>query len=295
MATYADWAASRQSTPATQGSSTPVKLVIDSQGNVLQDVSATSMPTDFESSMMMMEETPMSIDDQLEVVQGIRTRQRSNDGRNDYEQHRQHYHPATLNDEQRLWSSKPLPPSTILLVIGRGHPMHAYQYIYPPLLNLRCPQCANIDTNWLLSHLRLFVQIEQLVARNENTFSPVLFILRKSTKVRLCDFAFVVEGACTDCYFYLPILPLYTASIVLKELDGLKHFDSPPPMNTPIASRHTPTIAHLSRTASTFILDKLTHRPDLFRGQKADEGGIQGAIQALKVDEFLIPSPVCLY
>lgn len=67
---------------------------------------------------------------------------------------------------------------------------------------------------------------------------------------------------------------------MLKELDGLKHSDSPDPS---AASRHTPTIGRLSRIASTFILDKLTHRPDLFRGQKADEGSIQSAVYAVKV------------
>lgn len=82
-----------------------------------------------------------------------------------------------------------------------------------------------------------------------------------------------------------PSFPEYiqTASVVLKELDGLKNADSRPAMNGGQASRYTPTIANLSRTASNFILEKLTHRPDLFRGQKADEGSIQGAVEALKV------------
>lgn len=179
MATYAGWAASRQSAPSGThgGSSMPVKLIIDSQGNVLQDVSTTSMPTDFESSMM--EETPMSVDDQLDVVQGIRARQRSNDS--DEYQQRQPYHTATLNDEQRLWSAKALPSSTILLVIGEVvralDTMHVS--IDTPIADPLYPRRANTDTNWLLSHLRLFVHIEQLVARNESNFAPVVFIIRK--------------------------------------------------------------------------------------------------------------------
>lgn len=74
-----------------------------------------------------------------------------------------------------------------------------------------------------------------------------------------------------------------SAAIVLKELDGLKHSDSQTATSPSAASTHMPSIARLARSASTFILDKLTHRPDLFRGQKADEGSIQGAVQALKV------------
>jgi hypothetical protein len=82
-----------------------------------------------------------------------------------------------------------------------------------------------------------------------------------------------------------------TASIVLKELDGLKNEDTRPSMNGAQSSRHTPTIANLSRTASNFILDKLTHRPDVFRGQKADEGSIQGAVEALRVSQTARISP----
>lgn len=70
---------------------------------------------------------------------------------------------------------------------------------------------------------------------------------------------------------------------MLKELDGLKNSEMQAATDPSAASRHTPSIAHLARTASTFVLDKLTHRPDLFRGQKTDEGSIQGAVQALKV------------
>lgn len=129
MTTYADWAASRHATSTgaqpNNNSSAPVKLVIDAHGNVLQDASSTSMPTDFESSMM--EETAMSVDDQQEVVQGIRRRTRSNDG-NQYDQQGQHHHAATLNEEQRFWSSKVLPPSTILLVIGEVVSARTFQH-----------------------------------------------------------------------------------------------------------------------------------------------------------------------
>lgn len=67
---------------------------------------------------------------------------------------------------------------------------------------------------------------------------------------------------------------------MLKELDGLKHARSSSITDTTAGSRHTPTMAQLSRTASTFVLDKLTHRPDLFRGQRPEEGGVQSVVPA---------------
>lgn len=36
------------------------------------------------------------------------------------------------------------------------------------------------DTNWLLSHLKLFAQIEQLVTWHDSAYAPVVFILRES-------------------------------------------------------------------------------------------------------------------
>lgn len=117
MATYADWAASRQASPARQGTSAPVKLVIDGQGNVLHDGHAASLPWPAaQSGGSMIEETSMTVDDEQEVVQNIRARQRSNDSGEYPVQYS--YQPATVNEEQRAWSSRSIPPNTILLVIG---------------------------------------------------------------------------------------------------------------------------------------------------------------------------------
>lgn len=128
MATYADWAASRQSAPGGQSSSAPVKLVIDGQGNVLHDAqsAAMSVSAGLQSHGSMIEETPMSVDDQQEVVQSIRARQRSNDS-GDY-LIRQTYHPTTINDEQRAWSSRSIPSTTILLVIGKYRCLQSMAY-----------------------------------------------------------------------------------------------------------------------------------------------------------------------
>lgn len=125
------------------------------------------------------------------------------------------------------------------------------------------------DTNWLLSHLKLFAQLERLIPHNDISFAPVLFILRGSGR----DVSVWLQSL-------IPAVPS-PASLVLSELNGLKNADAP--QHDGLYSRHTPTVGSLARNASNFILDKLTHRPDLFRGQKAGEAGIQGAVQALKV------------
>lgn len=123
MATYADWAASRQSsaagystaTSASNGSA-PVKLIIDAHGNVVQDLSSSSSSQVLEASMM--EEAIMSVDDQQEIVHNIRQRQRDSDGSMTHDG-AAHYIPATISEEQRMWSIMAIPSSTILLVIGR--------------------------------------------------------------------------------------------------------------------------------------------------------------------------------
>lgn len=172
MATYADWAASRQSTPV-QSSNGPVKLVIDSQGNVVQDMSSNSASTGFDSGMM--EETHMSVDDPQEVVQKIRARTRS-DGSNGVQPHSLPAYPATLNEQQKAWSAKDLPASAILLVIGTLFDC-TYLGVWSNLKLINALH-GDTDTNWLLSHLKLFVQIEQLIPRNDSSFAPVVFIVR---------------------------------------------------------------------------------------------------------------------
>lgn len=78
-----------------------------------------------------------------------------------------------------------IPSNTIVLVIGGQSisPVHfqtsngtdtAFGTLTAPA-NARLSQ----DTNWLLSHLPLFEQIEQLVPGGSEAPSPVLFILRK--------------------------------------------------------------------------------------------------------------------
>lgn len=145
MATYADWSASRQD-PASNVSqqyhqdgsngSGPVKLLIDGQGNLLHSSTSSSAsgrpgyagefthqqaPDLAMDRMAAMEDSQhnsmMSIDDQQEIVQNIRSSHRSGAGQ--HHQHQSHGNAyASTNDEQRAWTSRQLPPTTILLVIG---------------------------------------------------------------------------------------------------------------------------------------------------------------------------------
>lgn len=133
MATYADWAASRQSTTTGNGTSStsqasgPVKILIDGQGNLVQDVSGTPSS----SAGIMQEEADMSLDDQQEIVHNIRQQHRDSGGSSAHNGNGHHY-AATQNEEQRMWSNMAIPPATILLVIGT--PLAATRNSYVKLI-----------------------------------------------------------------------------------------------------------------------------------------------------------------
>ena len=92
-----------------------------------------------------------------------------------------------------------------------------------------------IDTNWLINHLHVFHTLESLIPVS-NQYSPLVFIV---------------------------------SAIVLRELDGLKndhrHYSMP-------TSQHAADTASLARRASSALLTFIEKRPDLFRGQRAEEG-----------------------
>lgn len=90
-----------------------------------------------------------------------------------------------------------------------------------------------IDTNYLISHLHVFRSLEEYIPRLPSC-GPVLFVL---------------------------------SIIVLRELDGLKKSTS-----APSSSSHGATTASLARTAASTMLSFLQNRPDLFRGQRTNEG-----------------------
>lgn len=98
-------------------SSAPVKLLIDAQGDVVQDISSISSQVPGSASGIM-EESAMSLDDQQEIVHNIRQQHRDS-GVHNAQNGNGHHHAATVSEEQRLWSNKAIPPATILLVIGR--------------------------------------------------------------------------------------------------------------------------------------------------------------------------------
>lgn len=113
MSTYADWSASRQSASNqhTPTASSPVKVVMDSQGNVIRDAQLPVMSSQVDSGMM--EEVRMSLDDQQAIVHNIRQQHRDSNSKAGM-----HEHATTLSEDQRAWNNKAIPPSTILLVIG---------------------------------------------------------------------------------------------------------------------------------------------------------------------------------
>lgn len=91
------------------------------------------------------------------------------------------------------------------------------------------------DTNWLINHLHVFQTLESLIPPS-NQYSPLVFIV---------------------------------SVIVLRELDGLKRAHDSDGMQT---STHAASTASLARKASMALLSFMEKRPDLFRGQRADEG-----------------------
>jgi hypothetical protein len=147
MATYADWSASKQfgvsgssqqhGAAQSNQSSQPIKLLIDEQGNLLHSSTSSShsvlsgyagdaswqQVTDLQAMTEDMEASDaanMSINDQQEIVQDIRNSHRSSGGGAQY-YHATHQSYASVNEEQKAWISRQIPPSTILLVIGRSN------------------------------------------------------------------------------------------------------------------------------------------------------------------------------